>query len=917
MVDRSSSFMGDRLQHLFDIAAELRDDTFFKLVEDFLGSQNGEKLTFERITCNNRLLVQVGLIKEENQVTWKDVVKWLEVLFPRYQSADFKTLTERSITMALGLSAEERESFLEKSVNFEYVGPLCDSLGIGRTDLLEMSDFSDRVKSAKVTNGLVLELQSFMNKQKIDPSVLVSWLKNFNPQFCSDGKILKASKFLQAKLKKMKLDNRIHQRSRFRRNSFVDKFLLTEFELVPNAHVRATSIKRKKSWGSNRIKKKRFLSRYQSNKMKTGPAQDKIKGHLSCNGEQIKYDMADHSTVFTSNQTSKSGNQKSVRDPPSNGNNWHPEERNPVTTSSVEPLDAGKVETLTLLDVSMLAFQKLLNVYGSETRKCNQVFKELMGKHFDLMAELDSNMNAFNEKVNLCREEQFAVPSPLHFLECSAYFLLELSDSVEEQIMSFEREIATVTGEKLGRDNSPKFMNFVNFSESATSRCVHMACDILSPRGEEKYGCRKEWLDFCLASGKPSKLTTGCSNRFNNYFEGAAGLVHHKSEIDTFFSDAHLSETFDKLNIIQESVRDDLHDQVIQALVCVLAIVYCKVVGPYWQLLKSSAEYFYFHRYAHCLLQKLRQWSLDATPLLAPEYSNNNLFQQFPLQEKCFEGVFSYCKPENQYFPLIRQSLEKIMKTFVAVAEKNLKAFLPGGEYSQDPTPEICAILRPCPLSQLMGKYPFGHGCLDNSRKLNGSNVPPRNTLETQNPSQEIGSLKFFQMPSEEMDPQEREKLLQDIANKNSILAAVMKNGGPCQTKEDVDYLLVNLEGATHAQKREAIRLQISYQKVVLGSKDKCLNKIGFSLKDMVEKLKTVLIGDDNPKISTPTKQQLLSTDDNAGPCKPHHNLTNSSVTLSSSEMTTGGNKNINMSQHQVHSFENYREKIGCFVYLD
>ncbi|KAJ8333538.1 hypothetical protein SKAU_G00415460 [Synaphobranchus kaupii] len=959
--EQDSSFTGDTEHSVLDIGGDLRDDNFFKLVQDFLGSQSGERLRFDIPTCKNRLLIQVGLMREDNKVSWEKIVKWLQNIFPMYQSSDFRSLIERSIVIALSLSGDAREIFLDSDVNFEYVGPICDTLGIGKTDLLAMSDFSDRAKCSEVTNGLILELSNFISREEIDVIVLVSWLRNFKPQFCSDGKIQKACKFLQTKVKKLKLDYQMHQRSRSRRNG-MEKFLQAKFELVP----KVLYVKTRKPHGENRMKK-HFLTKYSNSEKLTeqfhtdnevlvatskiicnSPSQsnggENLKAKSEENAKKNVYRFAVKSERVCAVQSKHTNNLLKVKEECDPSTSEHPLETKELTICSVGSPEAAKAEALTLLDVSMLLLQKLSSVYGEKTEESKQVSKDLLQKHFLLMLNEDPVMKEFSERVKTFQK----VTSPLHFLDCNAHFLHEISDAVEQQVLSFEREIILSTGEKLGRDKNPKFSSFVNFSESAASRYIQMACDVLSPRGETKHSCRKQWLHFCWAREKPSRLAVSQSNRFNNYFEGAAGLVHHHADIINFFSDPALSNTFDQLNVIQESVRDDASDQVIQALVCVLAIIYCKILGPYWQLLKSSAEYVYFHRYVHCLYQSLVQWSEDSSLLLLPEYSENNMFHQFPLQEKCFDGVFSYCRPnsENQYAALIRKCLEKIMKTIAKVTEANLKDFLPGGVYCQDPAPEISAKLRNCQVSHLMGEYAYGHAYLYKSKKQDSSAAAPMsNSLDASKygssilrsngfaivldhsntnpvqissgnstaPSEVVahcqghipGSsmVKCLQMPREDMDPKGKKKLFQDITTRNSILVAVAKNGGPCTNKQDVDHLLAKLDGASHAQKREAIRCEISYQKVILGSRDKNLNQIGFSLADMVAKLKLVLPDNGDACVGTVTERSVCNKEDEMG--HSQHHYTHDTTSPDPKSLINIG---INLRKNRMHTYKNYRE---------
>ncbi|RXM93880.1 hypothetical protein EOD39_18610 [Acipenser ruthenus] len=942
--EQDYTFKGDGLQCVSDIASELRNDYYYKLQEVFLGTANGNSHSLILVPYNNHMLLQIGLLKEENQVPWKYVQDWLEQLFPKYRSARLRSLIEKASTNVLGLSAEERAMFLEEEVNLEYVGPVCDSLGIRRTDLLECTDLSEKIPSGDpVTNALLLEWDSFVRKEKIDPSVIVTWLKNFHPQFCSDGNTHKAYKTLQLQIKKMKVNYRVHQKSKYKKNSLLNQFLQAEFIWRPSAS--EGGVRDGKLWNGGLLKKRRFGSKWIANKMQSrnvrnseitsGIADETYKPpNLHVRGAEFV--LQNQSEILSHQKIEQNLKSRSVLGqypyltvkPIPQSSPWalqpnraycndafdqqpsvESEEAFDVTHCSV-----AKEQALTLLDVSILAFQKLSSVYGTETELSNQVFKELLRKHFVLMSDYTNVMKTFNERVNLCQQGQPGIASPLHFLGCNAHYLLGLSHAAEKEIVSFENEISAVTGEKLGRDKNPKFTHFLNFSESAAARYIRMACDVLNPRGEEKFGCRKEWLAFCKANGKASKVPSGRSNRFNNFFEGAAALIHHHMDIVAFFSDEHVLK---RLNVIQESICDDVQDPILQAFVCVFAVVYFQVIGPYWQLLKSNAEYLDFHKYIQRLHQKFSEWSLDATPLLLPELSET-VFHQFLHHAGSFDGLFSYCNPDNPYFTLIKKTLEQTMKSFVAVTERQLYDFLPGGVHSKEPTPELRAKMRNCQLAQLMGEYPFGHTYTDKYRRPNNSLNHQRPLHNPYHPSGLTGrQKKRMQMSSREINSMQEKQLL-DITNKTKIMAAVVRNGGPCKTRRDVDYLLSSLEGANHSQKREAIRLQISYQKIVLGLKDRNLTHIGFSLKDMVEKLKAVLADDESPQIPVHGNRTAFSHDAQAGPSKRPCEVVPSTTMGSAAQDHVEDCHFENIDKHTMKmSSKLHKNEIQSFVFLD
>ncbi|XP_041758760.1 uncharacterized protein LOC121586263 isoform X2 [Coregonus clupeaformis] len=844
--------------HRRRVRGDKGDDNFDKLVADYMGSQTGEALNLNKKPCRNRLLIQVGLLREDNQLSWGAVVDWLQKIFPMYQSADFRCLIERGIATTLSLNGDARQAFLESNVNFELVGPICDSIGVGRADLLEMTDFSEQAESIEVTNGLILELSNFVIREKIDPIVLVSWLRQFDPEFCSDGNIQKASKVLQAKLKKFRLHYRNYQTTRHRRNAQMETFLQSPFELVKDP----------------------------TDGKKSGKRGRKKRGFLSKLDKPVVKIFKEESETFaiTPNEEGvwESYSQVKVKEEYESPTEESHHAMNQNTLDLIENPDASKGEALTLLDIAMLSVQKLSSVYGGKTDASKQVSLDLLKNQYTLTCKENVAMKFFEEKVASLKD-QHSMASPLRFLHYNAHFLVDIHDAIEQQMMSFENEIMQSTGEKLGRDRNPKFRRFVNFSESSTSRYIHMACDVLSPRAASKQNYRKHWIAFCEEKNNPSKLTVNRSNRFNNYFEAAAGLIHHYGEIALFFSDLLLLNNDECPNVILESVTDDANDDVIQSLVCVLAIVYCKILGPYWQLLKSGGEYSLFSQYILCLYQKLLEWAKDASGLLEPD-TIANVFLQLPLQEKTFDGVFSYFTTGSGHIhvDLIRVCLQKMVKVIAAVTEVNLSDFLPGGAHCHNPRLEISTKLTTCTFSVLMAEYPFGHAypykrkrpdqltnlASSNNEEPEGHSIPSeggspagatnaeRKTSDTV-PREEYSppsKKKYLDQskaqkrpvgrPRKDPGPVTKDQRLQDETNRNAVIAAVAKNGGPCNCKQDVDRLLARLDGTSHAQKREAIRCEISYQKLVLDSRDPSLNHIGFSLADMISKLNSVLPGE-------------------------------------------------------------------------
>lgn len=822
-------------------------------------------MDLDKKPCTNRLLVQVGIIREDNNASWVKIIEWLQKIFPTFQTADFQGLIERNTETAVSLTGDSRENFLDSYVDFDSVGPICDSIGISRTDLLEPTDFSDRAKLTDVTNGLILELTSFIEREKIGPLVLVSWLRNFDSTFCSDGKIHKSNRVLQASLKSFRIACRKNQTRRNRSSGMYKEFLRSPFSLISDpleddefrrvsiikGHLRRKRLlfQRKQNLPANKIKEENEpfhisasqAERDQSIDISPGYRKNKRKPECGSDSDQI----------FAHRDVKKEVD-------------YHCQPIEPAgETENETQVDTG--DCLSVLDIAVLSLQKLSEMYGGRTDGANLVSMDLLKNQFALMLNVDPDMKSLNDKVlSYNSAENQPIAPPLNFLHCNTHFILHMIDAVEKQMMSFEREIVNTTGDKLGRDKNPKFQGFLNFEESAVTRYVNMACEVLCPKGEGKNNYRKHWLAFCIERNNPSRLPVNQSNRFINYFEAAAALVHHHSDVALFVSDLQLLK--DDSNIFLESINSDANDEAIQALVCVLALVYCKVLGPFWQLLKSDAQYVLFSKYIYCLHEKLLEWSRDASVLLQPE-AVTNVFLQVPLQEKNFPRLFSFCheNANNQYGALMKECLQRMMKIIAAMMEENLKDFLPGGAYCRDPAGELMEQFASCTLSQLMGEYPFGHAYSYNKNRPDKAQVQTEdNASDNSEDNAAVSSpavkdravsKPYIMFDRANMRPKmKKKKRLNKLAEKRqqklktqhqnykkSLINTVTKNGGPCKTVQDVDQLLMSMKGAHHVQKREVIRYEINYQKFVVGCRDKRLNRLGFSLSGLVDKLKSVL----------------------------------------------------------------------------
>lgn len=776
---------------------------------DFIGPQSGEGLELLQGTCKNRVLIQVGLLREENNFPWTAILDWLKKMFSRHQSANFRCLIERGIAATCSLENAARRSFLESHVNFNFVGPICDSIGVERKHLLELKDFSERAQSIEVTNGLILELTDFAEREKLAPVVVVTWLRNFNPEFCKNGNVQRAYQVLRGKIKRLKFYSRNFATRSHRRSAAMESLLQSPFELVKTKTPKLAKKRIKREDGGNH-ERASVLEEYDSSEMMESG------GSEHSGGDDSDVDLE-------------------------------------LESSSRE--DSWEAEGLTLLDIAMLSVQKLSSIYGQKSATCQQVSFDLLRNQYALTCKEHPDMAEFEQKLESLAGE-VPLASPVHFLNSNASFLVDVHNAIEQQILNFEKEIILSKDEKLGRDKLPQFLNFVNLSESATSRYIHMACDILHPQTSGPYNFGKHWVAFCEEKKNPSKFALKPSNRFSRYFEAAAGLVHHHKEVPLFFSDLLMLNT--EANVLVESVAADATDSVIQSFVCVLAILHCKILGPYWQLLKSGAKYSLYSQYLLYLYQRFLDWSKDPSSLLEPEEASN-VFLQKPLQEKSFQGVFDYCGQWHTNRDLIRACLKRTVKRIAGVTDSHLKDFLPGGKLCEVPSPDLSCQLASCTFSVLMAQYPFGHAFPYESKRCDKSSqhkdLSSDESVEHNSSHDSAEELEKNSSTAQrgEYDSQSKKKIKkeksgkecreerEEMMDRSYIMAVVSRYGGPCKTQQELDQMLLRLEGLTRAQKKEALRCEMVYQRVVLNNMDPNLNCAFLNATQMASKLRLAL----------------------------------------------------------------------------
>ena len=517
-------------------------------------------------------------------------------------------------------------------------------------------------------------------------------------------------------------------------------------------------------------------------------------------------------------------------------------------------LDSGKTlstgfsqvaveDSTTLLDNAIAMMEELSSIYDETNQE--QVFKDILGKMFAVMSDRSSVNKKMNDKLNEYRQSTLGENTPdLHFLFCNAHFLLGLSNGAEGVLKKQTKILEEQLGHPIGRDNSDRFKSFKSAGESGPARFVRTACDVLGPRGDEKNGCKSDWDAYCAKSDVKSNVTSFRMNRFNNFFQGAAGLFFHRNHIIDFFDNFK-----DNRNLKLESVFLDALSPELQALVRALGLIYYKVTGPFWNMLHSGVEYVDQYLYVQEMLKCFKELAVDSSLLLQEDF---HIFPEFSVKADIVANcIFS---PDHSHEDLTKDILQAIMAEYVTVTERQLLDFLPGGIYGEEPCAERRQSMKHCKLTNLVSEYEFGDLDFSQFRRRHASlyfhsgiqmvkrnktisswlsSKPPHvqtDLLQTaRNKSFELRKKhkqaerevsRKLQERLEESNRLKVEKEARKLETKRALIESVRLHGGPCITPEDVDRLLV---GKKISQQKELLKNEMRYLKIVLGLKDKRL----------------------------------------------------------------------------------------------
>lgn len=463
--------------------------------------------------------------------------------------------------------------------------------------------------------------------------------------------------------------------------------------------------------------------------------------------------------------------------------------------------------------------------------KVNETLIEILKRLKSLMSDRAANMKAFDELFhNYKREILGPDDASTIFLFCNAHFLLGLSAGTEKVLRLIEDELSE-PGNSFGGP-------FLFFNEQASLALIRCAADVFGPRGDEKNGCRQEWLSYCELKNISSSFSNFRSNRFNNIFENACALIIHKDNILDFLQNFSTIKN-KKLSSVQDAVQNSK----ILGTVLAVGILNKLITKPYWDLMRSKEPYSSFPPYVRLMDAAFQRWSLisdsgEIGRLEAAFDSSQSKSKTITIDFLAELDSGDYCRETFQ------KTFSAVVTEMKDVLRRQLSEFLQDGVFAGDIPDDIKSILDKCPLTNLTGEGLFGDFDYDINKRRHSS-THHRSTLNMWKHNQtaawlqkKSGKEKDRILTSahkcgrslrqehkeavkreklkvlkkiEENEKKRNEKEMVTLVQKNKVLDEILKKG-LCQSEEDLMEMW--RRGTV-----EDLKNQIRYRKIFMNDK--------------------------------------------------------------------------------------------------
>ncbi|GFN75700.1 hypothetical protein PoB_000220600 [Plakobranchus ocellatus] len=109
----------------------LKDDVYISLADHFLWTNRGRKPKLPDIpTLTNGVLLQLNLIKDEGQSSFRELKAWIEMLFPDTATVTEGRVTHRITSLLKQIEQGAKASLFLERVDFHKLPPALSNLGL-------------------------------------------------------------------------------------------------------------------------------------------------------------------------------------------------------------------------------------------------------------------------------------------------------------------------------------------------------------------------------------------------------------------------------------------------------------------------------------------------------------------------------------------------------------------------------------------------------------------------------------------------------------------------------------------------------------------------------------------------------------------------------------------------------------------
>jgi E1A/CREB-binding protein len=409
---------------------------------------------------------------------------------------------------------------------------------------------------------------------------------------------------------------------------------------------------------------------------------------------------------------------------------------------------------------------------------------------------------------------------------------------------------------------------------------VRTSAKAFTEHGCDKSGIAADWKTYLDQIGKENKLVTYRAHRFNILFYSAAATYYHRNDIFNFLA------TLPEPNKLLKAVQFDIQQKVYLAQIRALGMVDKIITGPFWRLVEGTASILDLNAPLNHMLQQLKSWAVDATPL----FEGEPLFRDVDIhRDELYQELFAE-SGDVDLDTYTQVALEMILTGIVLILERQAKDQLRGGIFfapsetllkSASNVPctnnvserdfailDVLVRMKPAASSHAYETYLMW---LNNkpSKWLDSMDVTEKNALldQARNNYPKIreqylarkDKLKLQHIKALRTKQQKQEtKEQRNRINKVAATDAIMPFGGVWT----VDSLQEKLGNIEPAKRKSALVAQLQYHKKVLKSKGspslfyKSSHNIEFTEEKLKSNLATVL---ELNEITTDNVQSMLT----------------------------------------------------------